>query len=99
MNTRMWTIASLLTLTVTTPALSQDFGDRIDRHLDRKGDRIDRHLDRKGNRIDHRLDMKGDRIEQRLDEKGAQINDRLDQKAEHAAAAGQIGRASCRERV
>ena len=37
MNTHMWTIASLLTLTVATPALSQDFGDRLDQHLDRKG--------------------------------------------------------------
>ena len=48
-------LAALLLGTIGT-ASAGDYGDRVDRRLDRKGDRAD-----------HRLDAKGDRIEQRYD--------------------------------
>ena len=40
----------------TTAASAGDFGDRVDRRMDRKGERIEHRLDQRGDRIDRRLE-------------------------------------------
>ena len=54
-------------LAVTAAASAGDFGDRVDRRMDRKGDRIDRRLDRRGALADARWDRRGDRFNRRWD--------------------------------
>jgi len=81
-------------LAVTAAASAGDFGDRVDRRMDRKGDRIEHRLDQRGDRIDRRLDHRADRAAahghlrkaERLDRKGDRIDRRLDRRGALADA-------------
>ena len=79
-----------LLLGIVGTAAAGDYGDRVDRRLDRKGDRIEHRLDDKGDRIEQRYDRRADWADRHgyhhaadhLDARGDRIDRRLKRRLE-----------------